>query len=315
VSERTRKRVQAAAKALNYSPNSRAKSLATGHSHAIGHVIPVSDQHEMVNPIFGDFIAGAGETYSAAGYEIMISMVDDTRQEETYRSLRRRGLVDGFILHGPRMADPRIELLLALGMPFVVHGRASQVTAPYSWLDTNNGRAFERATQFLIQLGHRKIALINGHEFMDFAFRRRESYLQVLQAHGLSADPSLMRSGEMTEPYGYQAAIDMLRSPAPPSAFLVSSMVSAIGVRRAIHEMGFEMGHDISVITHDDDLSYLKNGPDVPIFTATRSSVHKAGEMAAQMLLQQIRAPQDPPLTKMIEAELIIGQSTGPAMT
>ncbi|MCT4610744.1 MAG: substrate-binding domain-containing protein [Pelagimonas sp.] len=313
VSEATRKRVMEAAKTLNYSPNSRAKSLATGRNHAIGHVIPVSDQHEMVNPIFGDFTAGAGETYAKAGYEIMISMVDDTRQEETYRALRSRGTVDGFILHGPRMADPRIGLLTQIGMPFVVHGRASHIETPYSWLDTNNGRAFERATQFLLDLGHRRIGLINGHEFMDFAFRRREAYVTTLKTQDIPADPTLMQSGEMTEPYGYRAAQEMMALPQPPTAFLVSSMISAIGVRRAIHDAGLQMGRDVSVITHDDDLSYLKNGDDVPIFTATRSSVHRAGNLAAEMLLQLIKSPPQSPLTRMIEAELIIGQSTGPA--
>tara|TARA_R100000750_G_scaffold48670_3_gene33527 strand:+ start:1421 stop:2452 length:1032 start_codon:yes stop_codon:yes gene_type:complete len=313
VSEKTRERVLQAAKSLNYSPNSRAKGLATGRAHAIGHVLPISDQHEMVNPIFGDFIAGAGQTYAKEGYEVVISLVRDTEQEQAYRSIRSRGNVDGIIVHGPRMADDRIPLLSELGLPFVVHGRASDVTLPYSWLDTNNSRAFRRATDFLLDLGHRRIALINGLEFMDFAFRRRESYVSALTDRGIAADPTLMRSDEMTEVFGYRSARDMLRDSAPPTAFLVSSMITAIGVRRAIHEAGLQMGRDVSVITHDDDLGYLKNGHDVPIFTATRSSVRSAGAKAAEMLLHLIRNPGSPHLTQLMEAELIIGSSTGPA--
>jgi len=313
VNEKTRQRVMEAARALNYSPNARAKGLATGRAHAIGHVLPVSAQHEMVNPIFGDFISGAGETYAKEGYEIVISLVDDRKEEEAYRSIHARGAVDGIIVHGPRMSDPRIGLLSELGLPFVVHGRASEETAPYSWLDTNNGRAFERATEFLLDLGHRRIALINGLEFMDFAFRRRTAYQRALAARGVPADPALMRSEEMTEIYGFRTASDMLASDAPPTAFLVSSLITALGVRRAIEAAGLHMGRDVSVITHDDDLSYLKNGHDVPIFTATRSSVRAAGRRVAEMLLQQIRAPGGPPLSEMMEAELIIGTSTGPA--
>lgn len=313
VAESTRQRVMKAARELNYSPNARAKGLATGRTQAIGHVLPISASHEMVNPIFGDFIAGAGATYAGAGYEIMISLVGDEEEEAAYRSIRTRGSVDGIIVHGPRMADSRIDLLTALGLPFVVHGRASDVTTPYSWLDTNNARAFERATRFLLDLGHRRIALVNGLEFMDFAFRRREGYVQALTDHGIAPDPALMRSDEMTEIYGYRAARDMLQSGHPPSAFLVASMISAFGVRRAIHEAGLEMGRDISVITHDDDLSYLGNGQDVPVFTATRSSVKAAGARAAEMLLTLIDTPGHPPLTELMEAELIIGASTGPA--
>lgn len=313
VSEKTRERVMQAARDLNYSPNARAQGLATGRARTIGHVIPVSTKHEMVNPIFGDYIAGAGEAYVRAGYEMMLSLVDDQREEEFYRQLRARGNVDGIIVHGPRMADPRIALLNELGLPFVVHGRASEVNAPYSWVDTNNGRAFRRATEFLLDLGHRRIALINGLEFMDFAFRRRQGYASALAARDIALDPGLMRSQEMTEVYGYQSARQMLDASAPPTAFLVASMITAIGVRRAIHAAGLTMGRDVSVITHDDDLSYLKNGHDVPIFTATRSSVRDAGTRSAEMLLEKIRCPDRPPETELMEADLIIGTSTGPA--
>lgn len=313
VSEKTRKRVMQAARDLNYSPNARAQGLATGRSRAIGHVIPVSTKHEMVNPIFGDFVAGAGESYVKAGYEMMLSLVDDQREEAFYRQLRARGNVDGIIVHGPRMTDTRIDLLNELGLPFVVHGRASEVTAPYAWVDTNNGRAFRRATEFLLDLGHKRIALINGLEFMDFAFRRRQGYANALAARGIALDPALMRSQEMTEVYGFQTARELLRSDDPPTAFLVASMITAIGVRRAIQDAGLVMGRDVSVITHDDDLSYLKNGHDVPIFTATRSSVRDAGTRSAEMLLSIIRCPDIRPEPELMEAELIIGTSTGPA--
>ncbi|MEQ5868627.1 substrate-binding domain-containing protein [Sagittula sp. NFXS13] len=313
VSEQTRQRVQSAARSLNYSPNTRAKSLATGRTQAIGHVLPISASHEMVNPVFGDFIAGAGRTYSAAGYEIVISLVQDQDEAAAYRNLHARGSVDGILVHGPHMSDPRIPLLRELGLPFVVHGRASQETGPYSWLDINNQRAFERATEFLLHLGHRRIALVNGLEFMDFAFRRRAGFEAALAARDLKPDPALMRSEEMTEVSGYRAAREMLARDDAPTAFLVSSMITAIGIRRAIHEAGLEMGRDVSVITHDDDLGYLKNGHSVPIFTATRSSVRLAGEQAAAMLLDLIRDPARTPKTQVLEAELIIGASTGPA--
>ena len=77
VNEDTRNRVLRAAQELNYRPNTRAKGLATGRALAIGHVIPVSNQHEMVNPVFGDFIAGAGESYAKAGYDMVLSLVAD----------------------------------------------------------------------------------------------------------------------------------------------------------------------------------------------------------------------------------------------
>ena len=312
VSEATRLRVERAAEQYHYRPSMRAKSLATGRAMTIGHVIPVTSGHEMVNPVFGDFIAGASETYSAHGYDTLLKLVPDGDEERVYRDLKSRGSVDGIIIHGPRMNDQRIALLREIGMPFVVHGRASEIEGGYSWLDVNNKSAFERATKFLLDLGHRRIALLNGLEGMDFAHRRRNGYLQALADQQVDPDPTLMRSEEMTEIYGFRAARDMLAEPDAPTAFLTSSMITAIGVRRALEDAGLKMGRDVSVVTHDDDLSYLKNGEGVPIFTATRSSVRDAGRECAQMLLNIIRDPSTGILTRLLEVDLTVGHSTEP---
>ncbi len=313
VNEDTRARVRAAAQRYNYSPNTRAIRLATGRAMAVGHVIPIASRHEIVNPVFADFIAGAGEVYSHAGYDMLMSVVSDDDQDRAYRQLKARGSVDGVIVHAPRMNDPRIPMLAEIGLPFVVHGRATGATLPYAWLDVNNRRAFLRATAFLADLGHRRIALINGLEFMDFAIRRRTGYLEGLAAHGLTPDPALMFSDEMSEIAGFSAARAMLALPRPPTAFLVSSMISGLGVRRAIETAGLALGRDVSVIIHDDVLSYMPNGDDVPIFTATRSSVRDAGRIAAEMLLDIIADPGHTPRERLLEAELVLGQSTGPA--
>lgn len=313
VNAKTRARVEEAARAFNYSPNGRAQSLATGRSMMIGHVIPVSNRHEMVNPIFGDFVAGASQTYSKAGYDMMISLVEDGDEETAYRALVAKGTVDGIIVHSPRTKDPRIALLNEIGIPYVVHGRSTGIDASYSWVDTNNRRAFHRATQFLLDLGHRRIALLNGLEHMDFAQRRRQGYVEALAEHGLSADPDLMTSGEMTEVYGHHATRDMLSMTNPPTAIVSASMIAALGVRRAIEDSGATMGKNVSVITHDDDLSYLANGQDIPIFTATRSSVREAGRVSAETLLRLSKDKQTGPFTELLEADLIVGRSTGPA--
>jgi LacI family transcriptional regulator len=312
VNESTRARVRLAAEQHNYRPNTRAKGLATGRAMAIGHVISATNQHEMVNPIFADFIAGAGETYSKNGYEMILSVVSDGDESQAYRNLKARGAVDGVIVHAPRMNDSRLTLLEEIGLPFAVHGRVSDRQDPYTWLDVNNRSAFRRATDFLLDLGHRRIALINGLEYMDFAHRRRIGYEEGLRARDIAPDPALMWSEEMTEDYGYRTARTMLALPDPPTAMLTASLITALGVRRAAEESGLRLGADLSVVTHDDALSYLRNGAEVPIFTATRSSVREAGRRLAQMLIDRIRAPEAPCSTQLLEAELMVGRSTGP---
>ncbi|TMV93683.1 LacI family DNA-binding transcriptional regulator [Thioclava sp. BHET1] len=314
VSEATRQRVLSAAAAANYQPNTQAKRLATGRAMAIGHIIPISDRHEIVNPVFADFIAGAGEIYAHAGYDMVITIVPDNLEARAYGELPSKGNVDGVLIHAPRLNDHRIALLDDLSLPYVMHGRVSGTRNPYSWVDVNNTRAFERATNFLLDLGHRRIALINGISDMDFARRRKLGYERALSARGITPDPGLLTEGEMTEAQGHDSARSMLALPDPPTAFLTASLLSAMGVRRGIEENGLTMGRDVSIVTHDDELGYLRNGTaQEPIFTATRSSVREAGRRCAQMLISHIESGDTQPRSDLMEAVLVLGQSTGPA--
>jgi LacI family transcriptional regulator len=315
VSEKTRLKVQAAADKFHYSANTRAKSLATGRAMMIGHILPGDTKNEMVNPIFGDFLSGASSTYTQHGYDLMLSQVATGDEKRAYTNLKSKGAIDGLIVQGPSIDEPRIKLLNKLKIPFVLHGRASNVSEPYNWVDVNNTHCFLRATDFLLSLGHTKIALINGLEHLDFAQRRRTGYLESLKTAHINVQPEYMHCSQMTEDQGYDVATAMLELPTPPTAFLVSSLISAIGVRRAIHDKQLVMGKDVSVITHDDDISYLRNGRDIPIFTATRSSVFEAGQLCAKMLIDVIENPSANNKSRqvLLESQLLVGQSTGPA--
>jgi LacI family transcriptional regulator len=316
VREETRARVLAAARAANYAPNSRARRLATGRAMTIGHVMPLSGREEMVNPIFADFLAGAGEVYAREGYDLLLSMVPSGEAERAYRQMAANGSVDGVMVQSPRVEDGRIELLQELGLPFLVHGRTGAHGA-YSWLDIANIRAFRRATDFLLDLGHTRIALVNGQEEFDFAARRRRGFEEALADRGLAADPRLLRQGVMTEQYGYAAGAELLDGSDPPTAFLVSSIIPAIGLRRAAGERGLTLGREISVICHDDVLSYVGNDaatiPQGPPFTATRSSIREAGRRCAEIVIGLIRDPGMAPVQELWETELSLGRSTGPA--
>lgn len=312
VNETTRLRVAEAARQHHYKPNPRARGLATGRAMAIGHVIPVSGP-QVMDPAFSEFIAGAGEVCAATDHEMILSFVPEAEEAETYRKLCARGTVDGVILHAPKVDDPRIALLNDIGLPFVVHGRSAGAVLPYSWLDLNNKRAFRFAVGFLLDLGHRRIALINGPEVLDFAHARRLGYEKALAAAKVPVDPALMYSGELTEAYGHRCTEELLRRPEPPTAIFTSALLPAIGARRAVDEAGLKIGRDISLVTHDDDLSCLGSSDATPVFTATRFPVREAGRLAAQMLVEAMADRSKPPQGRLLRATLVVGTSTGPA--
>ena len=283
---------------------------------AVGLVLPTQVRQEIVNPVFADFIAGITETLTTRGYDIVLTLTSDEDESATYRTMHSKGRVDGLIMQAPRIGDYRIALLKGLGIPFVVHGRVSEHDEDYSWVDMDNTHAFHTATGHLLDLGHRRIALINGIEAMDFASRRRAGFETALAERGLSANPEWMASAAMTEQFGYAQASRMLALATPPTAFLTSSMLIAIGTHRAIQSRGLTLGRDVSVVTHDDGLGYLPNGTaDAPIFTATRSYVRMHGNLCAETLLRLIDDPKSAPLCTKLVAPLVIGPSSAPPPT
>lgn len=312
VNHETRRRVVEAAKRHGYRPNSVAQRLATGRAKAIGHVLPL-DGEAAISPLFADFIAGAGATYRRFGYNMLIDVAKSDNEAEHYRDLARSGTVDGCIVHGPALDDPRIGMLKDLDLPFLVHGRAAE-TDGYSWLDFNNQRAFEMLTEHLTGLGHRRIALLNGEPEMSFAHRRHKGVATALARVGTEPDPALVFGEEMTEPYGYHKTQMLLAMAEPPTAILTSSLITALGISRALAEAGLVPGRDISVATHDDAMSFLPNGQDRPVFTSTRSSIRDAGRRCAEMLIDLIEGRVTGDQSELWEAELVIGTSTGPAL-
>ena len=310
VNEKTRHRVQIAAKKYNYLPNTRAKRLASGKSMTIAHIISSSKEHELVNPIFSDFIAGATERYKEGNYDLMLTLAKDEDEVEIYKDLAARSAVDGVVIHAPKINDNRIAMLNKLGLPFVVHGRSSGVEENYNWVDVNNENAFFRATEFLLDLGHNSIGLINGNPDMDFAMRRAAGYSRALTKNHLNIDTTKIYSGEMTEPFGYTSTLKLLEAKNAPTAIISSSMILAIGIRRALEDKNLKIGRDISVLIFDDDLSYFRDEGKIPLFTSAKSSVREAGYKSANLLLDAIDNPNQEKQGILLEAELTIGSST-----
>lgn len=315
VSEATRKRVQDAAKAHGYTPNARALGLATGRAFQVAHVLTTSASDEMVNPIFGDFLAGAGEVYAQRGYELLLSVVEEGQEEAAYAKLKARSAVDAVVLQGPRRGDTRPGVLDQLGLPYAVHGRMpDRDEDTYAWVDVDNRGAFQAATEKLLALGHRRIALVNGDEALSFAEARRAGYEAALAAAGIVTDPALMRSGSMTVAAGLSAVTDMQGLDQPPTAYLTSSSVTAMGVQRAASQAGLVLGRDVSLITFDDALTYLGDGSGAPpSLAAMRSSVRAAGGELANLLIDRVERPGQPYGNCLMEIDYMDGASIGPA--
>ncbi len=317
VSEATRARVRRAADELHYRPRHTARQLATGHSLVLGHVIAQS-HHALLGPLFADLMAGAGEAAGALGYDMHMRIVPDADEEACYRDAAASRRLDGVLVHGPLVVDSRIALLHELRLPFVVHGR-SEVDVPYRWLDVDNADAMHRATALLLDLGHERIAFLNGPQTLHYAARRLDGFVAAHRERGVSPDAALMREGVLAEDYGHDAASALLAGDAPPTALVCAGLLPAWGVLRALYTRHLEPGRDVSLVAYDDGVSWLPNRPGpggAPLLTTLRSSIREAGRRLVHRLVDAVEHPDGPvtpdQLGELMGTDLVIGRSTGP---
>ncbi len=310
VSEATRLRVAETAARLGYRPNASALRLATGRSGAIGLVLRGVGE---LGPHMSEFMAGMSGRMSTEEIDILLITVDNFQDEmSAYRRLAASQKVDAIVLHSPTLHDERAELLLDLKIPFVMHGRTN-IGEPIAWLDIDNTGAMERATGHLLDLGHRRIALLNGVKGRTFAEHREIGYLAALSARGVPFDAALMGNSQFTDEVAFRMAQAMLELRPRPTAFLAGSMMTALGVFRAIRQAGLVLGKDVSMIAHDDVFPYLNADNMYPSMSTTRSSIRQAGMRIAELILQVLGGKPVADVHELWPVELVLRESSGPA--
>ncbi len=311
VNEATRLRVAEAAARLGYRANASARRLATGRAGAVGIVYSTNEGY---GPHTSEFLGGLGARLAADEIDVLVSTVDSFDDEiAAYRRAIASKKIDAIVLHSPRPRDRRAEVLSELGFPFILHGQ-TQSGAKHAWLDIDNAAAIERATDHLVSLGHRDIALLNGPKGLTFANHRETGYRQAMQRHGLAINPALMSNGMFTDETGFRLAQAMLERKPRPTAILAGSMMTALGVFRAIRSAGMVLGKDVSMIAHDDVFPYLNADNMVPSMSTTRSSIRAAGTRIAELLTQMLAGKSAAEIHEVWSVEMVLRESTGPKL-
>ncbi|KKB07295.1 substrate-binding domain-containing protein [Devosia chinhatensis] len=309
VNEATRRRVSDAADLLGYRPNASALRLATGRAGAVGLVLRGADE---LGPHMSEFLSGVGSHMASREIDMLVTTVATHAEElSAYRRLAASQKVDAVILHSPTTRDERAELLLDLNIPFVLHGR-TEIGHPVAWLDIDNKGALQRATGHLLDLGHQHIALLNGLKGQTFAEHREQGYLAAHAASGTPVERALMANGVFTDEAAFRTAQAMLERRPRPTAFLAGSMMTALGIFRAIRQAGLELGRDISMIAHDDVFPYLNADNMYPTMSTTRSSIRQAGTRIAELITQVLAGKPVADVHELWPVELVLRESSAP---
>jgi LacI family transcriptional regulator len=279
VEENKRVAVEAAMKQLNYRPNAFARGLAGGQSMTIGVVT-----QNIGSPFYDAVTQGVISALSATEYSpIFVDGQWNRGIEATaIRTLINRQ-VDGLILIGGNL--PAAELVTLIESKPVVFVAQRLAGWEKCCLSVDNVEAGFRATQFLLELGHREIAHIAGiMEHID-AIERLEGYRKALLQAGLTPDPKLLAEGNFSSQSGVLAVESLLARGVPFSAIFAANDEMACGARLAFYRRGIRVPEDVSIIGFDNQPASAFMTP--PLTTVAQPS-REMGAAAARGILQQI---------------------------
>ena len=307
ISPETRRRVLEAARELNYYPNAAARSLVRQQAGVIGLIISQNSEHIVADPFLPGLILGLGAATREHGFHFLIHPLDNSSQPTTYDDLIHTRRIDGAIISGPRSDDENLRQLLNNDFPIVLHGRLENVET--YCVDVDNVRGMQNATEHLIKLGHRRIALITNAPpaFMSSA-DRHTGYRLALETAGIPYDDGLVRYGQFSADSGHKAMQDILDAGNPPDAACVASDLVAMGAMQAIRERGLRVPDDVAVVGFDDVplAAYM-----VPPLTTVRLPTYDLGWNLGDMLIRLIQDDTPGEKVVLLETELVVRESCG----
>jgi len=311
VSSKTRRRVRETAKKYNYFPNPVAQRLQKGKTETIGIVLS-PEQDYFKDTFFLDLLTGISVSLGKIGYDLTIAVAPDSRQEiDSLHRMVQGKRVDGIILTMTKINDERISYLLDNKFPFVLYGRTED-SRSHAFLDMDGEMAFRESCKYLIDLGHKRIALINRETDYMFPVFCLQGYLNGLEYGGLSYDPDLVRDWRYNDPKlsSFQHTLDLMKLKNPPTAILFYTETAA-GILQGLQQLNLKITKDISLICYDDlEIAKTNNPP----LTVMCPHAINAGERLVGMLMEIFEGRPIEELQEIWQVEIVHRQSTGPIL-
>jgi LacI family transcriptional regulator len=302
IPQRTKDQILAAARKFGYRPNFFARSLRTRRSFTIGVMVPEVSEGYAGTVLSGieDHLMQVGYFYFVVSHRHRANLIDEYAQLFLDRS------VDGLIaVDTPWKRDYAAPVVTISG-----HDRHRGVTN----ISLNHDCAAELAIRHLLELGHRKIALIKGQEFSSDTQVRWKAIVDAAKKLGtpISSRLTIQLEGDSPSPeVGYRATRKLLDGRRGSfSALFAFNDISAIGAIQALRESGARVPDDVSVVGFDDIQSAAFQNPRL---TTVRQPLRKMGELAAETVLTQIGRPDVKGGGELVvEPELMVRETTGP---
>lgn len=304
VSPENRRRVEAVIRKFGYRPHAIAQSMRTNSTKMIG-----SLARNLTFPMMAGFINSAEPILNQAGYALVFANGNDSVEHELMiieMFLRRR--MDGLLmtLCDEGSAELR-KALKAVNVPMILLDRELDLGTDTVWIDHRGGSVL--ATDYLLELGHRRIALLAGSMLVRPARETEAGFRGAYAARGLIPAERLIVRSDFMVTSAYRNTADLLAMGEPPSAIVIGGTMMLPGVLRAINEARLRIPEDVSIINGcDSDLAEFAT----PSITVMRKDFAGMGTVAAHLLLERLgetQAKKRKPHRIILPTELILRQS------
>ncbi|MEC4049164.1 LacI family DNA-binding transcriptional regulator [Flavobacterium sp. SUN046] len=308
ISEDTRQKVQAFAKLYNYKPNNIALSLKNRKSKTICIIIP-----EIIHHFFATVISGVEHVANEYGYNVIVCLSDESFDKEVLNmEMLANGSIDGFIMSLSKETQQKkdfhhITEVINQGMPVVMFDRITNEILCDKVIIDDNLAAFN-ATQYLIDKGFQKIALITTVDYVSVGKYRTDGYLKALKTNDLTVDENLILKIEDTD--NFEDSINNLLANNEFDAIFAVNELFAVTAIKLASKLGKKVPEDLSVIGFTDGIISKFSSPSIT--TVSQNGI-KMGAKAAKMLIERLEADEDDEeryKTEVIETELVEREST-----
>ena len=280
VREETRVRVTASVKALRYSPNMAARSLASANGMHIGIFFR--------NPSAGyltELLLGSLDQSRRSGCQLVIEQCDGAEKDREAIHRLAKGGIDGVILPAP-LCDSQEALrgVAEVGIPAVLVA-PGQPPPEHSAVHINNFEAARAMTRHLLALGHTRIGFINGHPAQASSGQRFRGFIEAMTEAGLTVSPKQVTQGYFDYRSGLGAAEQLLSRYHPTAIFASNDDMAAATVAVA-HRQGLDVPKDLTVVGFDDTALATTVWPPL---TTIRQPVAEMSREAVLMLAETMR--------------------------
>ncbi|GAB7051180.1 LacI family DNA-binding transcriptional regulator [Catenuloplanes indicus] len=275
---------------------------------AAGHIDLVF--HELDSVWAMEILRGVSAVAGPDGTPVMVSHLDGQHRPDRARIdrlLTRRPL--GIIMVLCAVADAQHRQLARRGIPLVIVDNDSATSARVPTVGANNWNGGLLATRHLIELGHRRIAVVTGPRDVLCSQARLAGYRFAHESSDLLVDPALVRYGDFTAEAGLTHGLRLLDRADRPTAVFAGSDMQAMGVLRAAERLGLSVPRDLSVIGYDDLPMAAWTGP---ALTTVNQPLREMAGAATRMLLDLARGIPVPADRIDFVTGLVVRETTGP---